>query len=415
MESFNMKHVLRWTPLKTSCNTTVLYSVQYQGDFERLISDTWLSAPECQQVPVPQCDLTLDLRSDSDYILGVRAECGSQLSNWSNVLFNRRNTTLMPPDIQVLMTGDALQVSIKKPPTSSGRVTVWRRDQEQQPVTHNMADEQEVLHIASLQEGAEYCVKAQVVLHTGEQSDFTDTHCVVITGPGAPAWKKPTMVTLAVVAMLSLLVALFWFIGHCRPDSCRKFFEKVPLPSSLVQLWKIDTRVIVPPTEPNPQEKTSRLQISQNLTDFNSSGFVLVQMDQQDQETELVKTFSQTETAGSKKLVPAEGTGSEHEVLLPPVLKNHPSTHSLDPPGSVQDREELWLLSSGSELSDWVHSGPDTGPPEDPAETNHTNSRPESGPADGPSRSYRKQGSERTGPGGGPGTNLLTSRTVTKL
>lgn len=56
-------------------------------------------------------------------------------------------------------------------------------------------------------------------------------------GPGAPAWKKPTMVTLTVVAMLSLLVGLFWFIGHCRPYSCKKFFEKVPLPSSLVSVW----------------------------------------------------------------------------------------------------------------------------------------------------------------------------------
>lgn len=31
MESVNMKHTLRWRPLQASCNTTVLYSVQYQG------------------------------------------------------------------------------------------------------------------------------------------------------------------------------------------------------------------------------------------------------------------------------------------------------------------------------------------------------------------------------------------------
>lgn len=158
-------------------------------------------------------------------------------------------------------------------------------------------------------------------------------------------------------------------------------------------MWKIDTRVIVPPVEPDTPEKTSRLQISQNLTGLNSPGFVLVQMDQQDQETELLRTFSQTETAETRKLIP-EGSGSEeHEVLLPLVLKNHLSTQSLDPPGSFRDREELQLFCSGSELRDWVQ---DTVPSEDPAETNP---RPEPGPPDEPSRTYRKQGSERTGPG----------------
>lgn len=45
-----------------------------------------------------------------------------------------------------------------------------------------MSDEQEVLLITPLQEGAEYCVKARVVLHTGVHSGFTDTCCVFVTG-----------------------------------------------------------------------------------------------------------------------------------------------------------------------------------------------------------------------------------------
>lgn len=47
-----------------------------------------------------------------------------------------------------------------------------------------MPAEEEVLHIAALQEGAVYCVTAQTVLNSGFRSNSTDTQCVSIIGTG---------------------------------------------------------------------------------------------------------------------------------------------------------------------------------------------------------------------------------------
>lgn len=52
--------------------------------------------------------------------------------------------------------------------------------------------------------------------------------------PGAPVWKMLTTLTATVVIMAGLLFALFWSVVHCRPESCKKYFQKKPLPQALV-------------------------------------------------------------------------------------------------------------------------------------------------------------------------------------
>ena len=64
-------------------------------EFERtILNDSWLDAPQCRRTPRTHCDLTLDLGSDSDYGVRVRAECGQQVSPWARLsgLFNRRES-----------------------------------------------------------------------------------------------------------------------------------------------------------------------------------------------------------------------------------------------------------------------------------------------------------------------------------
>nr|XP_024661834.1 interleukin-20 receptor subunit beta-like [Maylandia zebra] len=95
MESVDMRHMLRWPPLQASCNTTLLYSVQYQGEFElEHQNGRWMEAPGCQRITLSHCDLTSDLGSDSDYNIRLRAHCGSQRSAWTKLRppFNRRQT-----------------------------------------------------------------------------------------------------------------------------------------------------------------------------------------------------------------------------------------------------------------------------------------------------------------------------------
>lgn len=51
-----------------------------------------------------------------------------------------------------------------------------------QPSVFTVPAEQTVLHVANLQGGAEYCVRAQVVMDTRLHSISTDVQCVSITG-----------------------------------------------------------------------------------------------------------------------------------------------------------------------------------------------------------------------------------------
>ncbi|XP_068582230.1 interleukin-20 receptor subunit beta [Cebidichthys violaceus] len=243
MESVDMKHELKWSPLQAPCSTAVLYSVQFQGEFELMVlNGSWVDAPECQLIPHTHCDLTFDLGSDSDYNLHVRAQCGSQRSPWTQLSppFNRRDTVLMAPEMTVTAVGDTLQVTFAKLPlTAVVSVTVWKRGDELQAAVYAMPAEQTVLHVAALQEGAEYCVRARTILDTHIHSSSTDTECVSITGRPDAAWKRPTTVTVTVVVMAGLLFAVFWSAVHCRPHGCQTYLHKEPLPRSLEPDWDI--------------------------------------------------------------------------------------------------------------------------------------------------------------------------------
>ncbi|XP_033505929.1 interleukin-20 receptor subunit beta [Epinephelus lanceolatus] len=256
MESVDMKHVLRWGPLEAPCDTAVLYSVQFQGEFElMLLNGSWVDAHECQLIPHTHCDLTLDLGSDSDYNLRVRAQCGSQLSLWTKLSlpFNRRDTVLTAPEMAVTVAGDALQVSFNKLPLIAVvSVTVWKRGDELQATVHTMPAEQTVLLVPALQEGAVYCVTAHTILDNRLRSNSTDPQCVSITGPDT-AWKKPTTVTVTIIIMAGLLFAVFWSVVHCRPDVCQTYIRKEPLPRSLEPDW--DIKIAMSPEEAELHEE----------------------------------------------------------------------------------------------------------------------------------------------------------------
>ncbi|CAN9503051.1 unnamed protein product [Ophioblennius macclurei] len=251
MDSVNMRHTLRWTPLQAPCNTMVLYSVQYQGEFELLVRNgSWVDAAECQQIPHTHCDLTFDLGSDSDYNLQVRAQCDKQLSAWTKLSqpFNRRDTVLTVPAMTVTTVGNSLQVMFKELPLiATVNVIVWKKGAELQAAVYSMPTEQTVLPVSDLQEGATYCVRAQLVLDSELHSNSTDLQCVLIAGPETAAWKKPTAVTVTVFITAGVLFALFWSIAHCSADACQVFFQKEPLPQSLKVDW--DRKIPVRPQE----------------------------------------------------------------------------------------------------------------------------------------------------------------------
>ncbi|XP_029971503.1 interleukin-20 receptor subunit beta [Salarias fasciatus] len=237
MDSVNMRHTLRWAPLQAPCNATVLYSVQYQGEFELWVGNgSWVDAADCQQIPHTHCDLTFDLGSDSDYNLQVRAQCDRQLSAWTRLSqpFNRRDTVLTVPEMTVTAIGNSLQVMFRELPlTGVVSVIVWKKGAKLQTAVYSMPAEQTVFAVTDLQEGATYCVRAQLVLNSALHSNSTELHCVPVAGAESAAWKTPTAVTVAVFLTAGVLFALFWAIAHCSADACQQLFQKEPLPQSL--------------------------------------------------------------------------------------------------------------------------------------------------------------------------------------
>ncbi|CAF89896.1 unnamed protein product [Tetraodon nigroviridis] len=156
MDSLNMRHVLRWRPLQDNCSTALVYSVQFQGEFElSVLNDSWVDAAGCQRTPGTSCDLTFDLGSDSDYRLRIRAHCGAQTSAWSRSSspFNRRDTVLTAPLMKVASEGGALRVSLSEPPRlTTLLVEVWRRGEEQATAL-TLLPEQTLLLVPTLQVG----------------------------------------------------------------------------------------------------------------------------------------------------------------------------------------------------------------------------------------------------------------------
>ncbi|KAM8849554.1 interleukin-20 receptor subunit beta [Spinachia spinachia] len=252
MESVDMRHVLKWRPLQGRCITAVLYSVQFQGEFELTQSGRWVDAADCQRIPLAQCDLTFDLGSDSDYNLRVRAQCGSQTSAWTKLRppFNRRHTVLMAPEMAVMVAGDALQVSfLQLPPTAVVMVTVWKKGHELQAAVYSMPAEQVVLHVAALQEGAQYCVRAHTVLYRRINSSSTDTECVSIAGRAHGGWGRLTPLSVGVVTVVTVVIVSGFLLAAARfrHSACRTHFLKAPLPRSLESDW--DIRIPMRPQE----------------------------------------------------------------------------------------------------------------------------------------------------------------------
>lgn len=205
---------------------------------------------------------------------------------------------LTAPQMEVTAVGDGLQVSFDKLPVIAIiRVIVWRKGDElkvrrfflhlplpascsvippgrrssfkevigviscpAQAVVHTMPAEQRMLDVTGLQEGAEYCIRAQTVLSTQLHSSSTDTQCVSISGMAVrhslklvrvqkglmgsrtsdvpsgldAAWRWPTAVTVTAVIMAGLLGAVFWSVVYCCPDAGPTYLQKEPLPRPLV-------------------------------------------------------------------------------------------------------------------------------------------------------------------------------------
>ncbi|KAJ0012102.1 hypothetical protein NQD34_013077 [Periophthalmus magnuspinnatus] len=262
MKSINMRHTLTWLPLEDKCNTTVQYSVQYQGDFERLVLNrTWLNAARCQLTSLCQCDLSLELASDSDYNLRVCAHCGRDRSPWQQLVppFNRIDTVLLSPRMKLDVLGDSVLVSLEDvPQICFVRVSLWRRGLRDEVQEKVVRLKQVLFDSPPLLEGEEYCVQAQIELPSGPRSSPTAPQCVPIPGPESWSLEKWVTVVFGVLLSAGILCTVVWFSVRGLPQTCLRLFHKVELPHSL---HFQEDKDILPQIQKEPQEKVHMLKV----------------------------------------------------------------------------------------------------------------------------------------------------------
>ncbi|NXC85133.1 I20RB protein, partial [Cercotrichas coryphoeus] len=215
--STNMKHFLTWSPVIIQ-GGTVRYSVEFQGEYEReYAGGSWIPIPECSRTAATLCDLTQDISAGMAYKLRVRAELGPARSAWGTTegLFTRAMTSLTPPLLRVLADGHHLLVELADMgPSFQFRVLYWRKGQESRVQQKVLREVSSVVHLDTMEAGAEYCVKAQThVQAINRSSSFSPTQCVRARGD-TPLWLVTALISSIGFAVAALTLPLLtWKIS----------------------------------------------------------------------------------------------------------------------------------------------------------------------------------------------------------
>ncbi|NXH27415.1 I20RB protein, partial [Myiagra hebetior] len=215
--STNMKHFLTWSPVIVQ-GATVRYSVEFQGEYEREHANgSWIPISECSFTAATVCNITEDISASVAYKMRVRAELGSRRSPWQTMkgYFNRITTSLTPPLLSVIADGYHLLVELTDMgPAFQFRVLYWKKGKEsmvQQKVTNEVSS---VVHLDTMESGAEYCVKAQTHVEAiNRSSSFSPTQCVRAQGDSS-VWLVAALTSSGGFAVAALILPfLTWKIS----------------------------------------------------------------------------------------------------------------------------------------------------------------------------------------------------------
>ncbi|NXR26133.1 I20RB protein, partial [Cinclus mexicanus] len=215
--STNMKHFLTWSPVIIQ-GATVRYSVEFQGEYEREYANgSWIPISECSLTTATLCNITQDISATVPYKLRVRAELGATRSQWGTMegFFNRAMTSLTPPLLRVVADGHHLLVELADMgPSFQFHVLYWKKGQESRVQQKVVEEVSSVVHLDTMEAGAEYCVKAQAHVEAiNRSSSFSPTQCVRAQGDTS-VWLVTALISSAGFAVAALtLPYLTWKIS----------------------------------------------------------------------------------------------------------------------------------------------------------------------------------------------------------
>ncbi|NWT15669.1 I20RB protein, partial [Vireo altiloquus] len=130
--------------------------------------------------------------------------------------------SLTPPVLRVLADGYHLLVELADMgPAFQFRVLYWRKGQESRVQQKVMREVSSVVHLDTMEAGAEYCVKAQTHVEAiNRSSSFSPTQCVRAQGDTS-MWLVTALISSAAFAVAVLtLPFLTWKISKIFQYSC---------------------------------------------------------------------------------------------------------------------------------------------------------------------------------------------------
>ncbi|XP_006258683.2 interleukin-20 receptor subunit beta [Alligator mississippiensis] len=222
--STNMKHFLTWSPVIIP-GETVRYSVEFQGEYERYYAnESWIPISECSFIIVTQCNVTEDISATVPYNLRVRADVGTQGSEWGTLkrLFNRNTTLLTPPRIKVIADGYHLLVELEDMgPAFQFHILYWKNGQESSVQKMMVKEITSAVHLDTVEAGTDYCVKVQTYVEAiNRSSNFSQTQCIRVQDARS-TWVTITLISFAGFIMAALVLPfLIWKISRIFEYSC---------------------------------------------------------------------------------------------------------------------------------------------------------------------------------------------------
>ncbi|OCT81158.1 interleukin-20 receptor subunit beta [Xenopus laevis] len=212
MNSTNMKHYLYWDPILND-EGTVNFSVRVQGEYERsYMYKVWTSADGCQSITARWCNVTDEIATNVWYELQVRAELGSQKSDWATIgqPFNRNSSVLTPPAVKFQSSEPPLTLEIEYlGPNFVFIVFYWKKGNEDKVVSKKMYRGATMFHLENVEGGNEYC--AQVIAHAvpiSRNSSKSTEVCATAKRSGLSPLTTGLISLFGIIVGLALLCVL---------------------------------------------------------------------------------------------------------------------------------------------------------------------------------------------------------------
>ncbi|XP_051870029.1 interleukin-10 receptor subunit beta-like [Pristis pectinata] len=230
VDSYNMKHVVRWDPDVLQLSP-VTYSVQYQGNFERMTKENWTEAVNCTRTTETECDLLDSLAFYAKYYLRVRTEQEGATSEWVEIkpFCPYKDTVIGPPLVKVQSEAGVLHVIISDPVREDGNslrfnyqdltynIFFWEKNDDGNTNVHNVTTPMSTA-LLELQPWTTYCLKVQATVpELSKQGVPSPVSCSSVTADAKRrAIEAAQVLFITLIAVLVVTFGCFLFVIYVR-------------------------------------------------------------------------------------------------------------------------------------------------------------------------------------------------------